>query len=454
MNQKIGENLSLRRLGEQIQNGQLDPRQLVDYFLAKIEQDDEKDKIFIEIYSKEARQEAEYAYQRVKNDRRRSLYDGIPLVWKDNFDIEGKPTTAGLPVFRDRIAQKNAVIYQIAVDAGLICLGKTNMTELAFSGLGINPSFGTPRNPFDSQLARVPGGSSSGSAIALAKGLCCASMGTDTGGSIRTPAAWNHLVGLKTTAGLLSTAGIIPLSQTLDTVGFLTRQVEDAASLYYLFTQTQQQDLFKPDLEDINLLVCTTTVWEQINDEVAETIEIFLEKIATQGIRIERKPIPEIEPIFELLNTYGNIVSYEASQNWLSFLLANPGCISPDILERFRLGSTLTPSNINKVHQGLREFQQQYLQRTHNYQAILMPTVANLPPVITELEQDRQKYNSENLMSLRNTRLVNLLGLCALSLPVGMTKSGLPVGLMLVAPPLAETVLLQVGITLENFVIN
>ncbi|MEA5605298.1 amidase [Nostoc sp. UHCC 0252] len=446
------EHLSIQKLGEQINNQELDPRHLVEYFLDKIDRDSEKDLIFIEIYREEALQAAQAAYQRAKEHRRLSWYDGIPLVWKDNFNIQGKPTTAGLKVFQDKIATENAVIYQIAVESGLICLGKTNMTELAFSGLGINPNFGTPSNPFDLDKKRVPGGSSSGSAIAVAKGLCCVAIGTDTGGSIRTPAAWNNLVGLKTTAGLLPTEGIIPLSQTLDTVGFLTRTIEDAASLYNLFTRTENTNLSHLKLADINLLVCQTTVWEQINQEVLEKLTTFIENIATKGIKIHSDAIVEFEQVCELINRQGNIVSYEASQNWLKFLEANPECISPDIFERFSLGATLNKSDIEQVHQGLYILQQQYLQRTHDYQVVLMPTVVSLPPVINELEQDSQKYQAENLLSLRNTRLVNLLGLCALSLPIGMTDSGLPIGLMLVAPPFSENLLLTVGAILENLV--
>lgn len=444
------ENLSLQEIGEQINSQQLDPRHLVEYFLNKIAQEPEKDLIFIDIYREEALQAAQAAYQRAKENRRLSWYDGIPLVWKDNIDIQGKPTTAGLKIFHNKIATQNAAIYQIAVEAGLICLGKTNMTELAFSGLGINPNFGTPSNPFDSQQKRVPGGSSSGSAVAVAKGLCCAAIGTDTGGSIRTPAAWNNLVGLKTTVGLLPTEGIVPLSQTLDTVGFLTRTIEDAASLYNLFTRNQDNNLPQLKSEEINLLVCQTTVWEQIEPQILDKLIVIIEEVAAKGIKISQDDIPEFEKVFELINRHGNIVSYEASQNWLNFLEANPGCISPDIFERFRLGAKINKTEIEKVHQGLKILQQQYLQRTHNYQVVLMPTVVSLPPVIDELEQDSQKYHAENLLSLRNTRIINLLGLSALSLPIGMTDSGLPIGLMLVAPPFAESLLLQIGKTLKS----
>lgn len=454
MDNYTNKNPSLKTLGEQIQNQQLDPRQLVRDFLDGIDRDEDKDKIFIDIYREEACQASEAAYQRMKSGQRLSLYDGIPIVWKDNFEIKDKPTTAGLRIFHNRIASKNATVYQTATDAGLVCLGKTNMTELAFSGLGINPTFGTPRNPFDPHQRRVPGGSSSGSAVAVAKRLCCASIGTDTGGSIRTPAAWNSLVGLKTTAKLLPMDGVIPLSQTLDTIGFLTHSIEDATSLYHIFTRTQPEDRTHKHLEQLELLVCTTTVWDRIDNEVAKPIETFLEQLSGHGVKIDRQPIPEITRVLELIDTYGNIVSYEASENWLKFLDTNPGCISTDILDRFRLGSKLTDANIQIVRQGLQEIQHSYVQQTSRYHAVLMPTVVNLPPIINELEQDSQKYNLENLLSLRNTRLVNLLGLCALSLPIGMTESGLPVGLMIVSPPFTEKNLLQVGKKLENIAAN
>ncbi len=275
-------NSTLEDVGFGINNGSIDARELVEYFLTKIDHEVEKNNIFIEVFREQAKKEAEAAYERANTNTRLSLYDGIPLVWKDNFDIKGKPTSAGLKILLDRVATRDAVAYRTAADAGFICLGKTNMTELAFSGLGLNPTFGTPRNPFDLLKARVPGGSSSGSSVAVAKGLCCAAIGTDTGGSIRTPAAWNNLVGLKTTAGLISTEGVIPLSQTLDTVGFMTRCVEDAAILYHVIAQTDKVDLSGAGCKGINLLVCTNTVWDEIDPDVSAVLNSSIEDIATR----------------------------------------------------------------------------------------------------------------------------------------------------------------------------
>jgi aspartyl-tRNA(Asn)/glutamyl-tRNA(Gln) amidotransferase subunit A len=440
--------LSLETVGLSISNGSLDPRELTEYFLTKIDQETDQTKIFVEVFREEAKKAASAAYERARSNRRLSLYDGIPLVWKDNFDIRGKSTSAGLKSLQGRVATKDSFAYRIAAQAGFICLGKTNMTELAFSGLGINPTFGTPSNPFDHQNVRVPGGSSSGSAIAVAKGLCCAGIGTDTGGSIRTPAAWNNLVGLKTTASLISTQGVIPLSQTLDTVGFITRCVADAAVLYHIITQTKKVSLSEVNYKRFKLLVCTNIVWDNIDPEILNVLDKVIEKIESKNEIIDRGDIVEFERVLELVNTKGNIVNYEGSRNWSEFLGNNPNSISQEILDRFEIGAKI--KDVQVVYQELESLKKQYLDRVDGYDAILMPTVASLPPILSELEQDSKKYVAENLMSLRNTRLANLLGLCAISLPVGFTSVGLPVSLMLVSSPFSEVKLLHLASRIEQ----
>lgn len=450
MSKQTWESWMLDDIGQGINNGTVDPRELINYFLTKIDQEVEKEKIFVDVFKEQAKKEAQAAYERAFFHTRLSLYDGIPLVWKDNFDIKGKPTSAGVKVLQKRIAQKDAVAYRIATDAGFICLGKTNMTELAFSGLGINPTFGTPINPFDSLKARVPGGSSSGSAIAVAKGLCCAGIGTDTGGSIRTPAAWNNLVGFKPTVGLISTEGVVPLSPTLDTVGFLTRCVQDAATLYHIIAQTEKVDLSDTECKGLNLLFCTNTVLDNIDTEIQAVLDSYVKNIVKRGIIIKRDQIPEFEIALDIVNTKGNIVNYQASKNWDEFLKVHPDCISQDILDRFQAGAKITESDIREVFDSLTDIKKKYLQRTSDYDAILMPTIVRLPPVISELVQDSKKYKLENMMSLRNTRLANLLGLCAISLPAGFTSSGLPVGIMLVAAPFSEARLLRIAAALTE----
>ncbi len=444
------ENSSLKDLGLGIEDGSVDPCELVEYFLRKIDMDEDRDTIFLNILNSRAKEEAKEAKARAKAGNRRSLYDGIPIAWKDNIDIKGESTSAGLPILAKNKATSNSDAFSLATEAGLICIGKTNMTELAFSGLGINPNYGTPVNPYSDDAPRVPGGSSSGSAISVAKGLCCAAIGTDTGGSIRTPAAWNRLVGLKTTAKLISTKGVVPLSQTLDTVGFLTKTVEDSAALLEIFSKIERVDLADLNCNGLNLLVCSNEVWNEIDPEVDEVMRCALEKLSQGGTKVRWEKIPEIGELLDLVNTYGHIVSYEGSKNWSKFLEENPGAISSDILARFHLGAKIKEDSIRHVYTVLEEIRGRYNIRTGRCNAVIMPAVSTVPPVIAELEADADLYSQQNFLSLRNTRLANLLGLCAISIPAGLTKAGFPVGFMLVSEPFSEENLLKVAAAVEK----
>ena len=454
MSKSQWENSSLKALGRGIENGNINPRELVEYFLGKIEQEKDRDTIFLNILDKKAREEAKDAATRAKGRHRRSLYDGIPLVWKDNIDIQGEPTSAGLPVLAKTKAPCNSEAYSLAVDAGFICLGKTNMTELAFSGLGINPNYGTPINPYSDENPRVPGGSSSGSAISVAKGLCCAGIGTDTGGSIRTPAAWNGLVGLKTTAKLISTKGVVPLSQTLDTVGFLTKTVEDSATLLEIFGKTGIIKLSDSNCNGLNLTVCTNEVWDNIDPEVNEVMHSVLDKLSRAGARIKWEEISEIGEVLDLVNTHGHIVSYEGNKNWGKFLDENPGSISDNILARFRLGAKINENAIRHVYTTMEVIKEKYKSRMDGCNAVIMPTVSIVPPVIAKLEADSDLYARQNFLSLRNTRLANLLGLCSISIPAGLTTSRFPVGLMLVSEPFSEPDLLRTAAAVEKCIMS
>ncbi len=215
-------------LGEAIATGAIDPVDLAEHFLARIEAGDAEHSVYLAATPERARAESQAAALRAREGRRIGPLDGVPMSWKDLFDSAGVATTAASTLFADRVPEADAALLARASRAGMVCLGKTNLTEFAFSGLGINPHFGTPANAYDAEVARVPGGSSSGAAVSVARGLAPAAIGSDTGGSVRIPAAWNGLVGLKTTAGLLPMAGVIPLAASLDTAGPLTRDVADA----------------------------------------------------------------------------------------------------------------------------------------------------------------------------------------------------------------------------------
>ena len=224
--------MSALALGAGIEGGAIDPRALTEYFLERIEEVDGDHAIYLRITAARARAEAEAAHRRAQTGLGQSPLDGVPISWKDLYDSAGDVTSHGTPALADRVATSDAKVLARATRAGLVCLGKTNQTEFAFSILGLNPKMGTPPNPFDEAVARIPGGSSSGAAVSVSRGLAAAAIGSDTGGSVRVPAAWNGLVGLKTSFGLLPLEGVLGLSTSMDTVGPLTRDVADAAALF------------------------------------------------------------------------------------------------------------------------------------------------------------------------------------------------------------------------------
>ncbi|MFT5969038.1 MAG: aspartyl-tRNA(Asn)/glutamyl-tRNA(Gln) amidotransferase subunit A, partial [Yoonia sp.] len=213
-------------LGRGIAAGTIDPVDLTETYLAAIDAHVFRDRIYARVSHDRARAEAKAAQTRSASGMRRSALDGVPISWKDLFDTAGIGTEAGTMLMEGRVPDTDADVLQNATAAGLVCLGKTHMSEIAFSGLGLNPMTATP--PCKNDPDAVPGGSSSGAGASVAFGLAAAAIGSDTGGSVRIPAAWNDLVGLKTSHGMLSLTGVVPLCQTFDSVGPLCRSVEDA----------------------------------------------------------------------------------------------------------------------------------------------------------------------------------------------------------------------------------
>ena len=214
-------------LGADLRTGRLDAVELTERTLAAINSHGDK-AIFIEVFAARARREAAAAAARLKAGRPLSPLDGVPAAWKDLFDVEGKVTTAGSVVLKsDPSAARDAPLLAAAAAAGIVTIGTTNMTEFAFSGIGLNPHYGTPRNPHDPKVARSPGGSSAGSAVAVAAGLAPVAIGTDTSGSVRVPASFNGVTGYKSSTGRYPMEGVFPLSRTLDSLGPLAHTVED-----------------------------------------------------------------------------------------------------------------------------------------------------------------------------------------------------------------------------------
>ena len=447
--------MSALALGAGIESGAIDPRALTEFFLERIEAADGDRAIYLRLTAERSRAEAEAAHRRAQTGFRQSPLDGVPISWKDLYDSAGDVTSHGTPALADRVAARDATVLARATRAGLVCLGKTNQSEFAFSILGLNPKLGTPPNPFDNRVARLPGGSSSGAAVSLSRGLAAAAIGSDTGGSVRVPAAWNGLVGLKTSFGLLPLDGVLGLSTSMDTVGPLTRDVADATALFaVLGGRFGAGNRPAPDLEGAtfsraHFALPTTFVWDSLDPGVDAAARGAVERLRAAGCAIDETPVPEFAEAEELVGRLGPYHAAECHALWHDVIEARPELVYTPIQERIRSGAEMSATDAARAKLGLAEISRRLHARIRRYGVLVMPTVAVSPPPIANLEADIEVYRATNVAVLRNTRLANYLACCALTLPCERDGNGVPVGLTLMAPPGDEERLLRLGSAIE-----
>lgn len=433
--------MTATELGRGIEAGGIDPRELAEVYLAAIDSHPDAPAIYARTTPERARAEADAAAARARAGLRRGPLDGVPLSWKDLFDSAGVATEAGSALLAGRTPERDAAVLATATRAGLVCLGKTHLSELAFSVLGVNPVTATPPNINDPELA--PGGSSSGAAASVAFGLAAGGIGSDTAGSARVPAAWNDLVGFKPTHGRLPLDGVVPLRPGFDTVGPLCRSVEDAALLLGALSGDPAPDLAETTLAGTRLFVLDDAALLPCRDEPRAAFEAAAERLATAGARLERgTPPAELAAVPRLWPT----VAAEAYGVWRDTIEANPDVMFPPIRDRFRLGAAITAADYVAALCALDRTRAAWRAATAGYDAVLLPTTASLPPKLERLLAEPDHYAAENLLALRNTNLANLLGLCALTLPAGVPSCGL----MAMAPAGHDARLLRIGAALER----
>lgn len=435
---------SASEIGAAIGAGTADPVALTEHYL---EQAAASADIYVRLTPDRARREARAARERAKAGLRRGPLDGVPISWKDLVDLADEPTEAGSALRKGAMAATDAPVATRLAREGLVCLGKTHLSELAFSGLGYNPMTATAPNRYDRD--RVPGGSSSGAAASVWAGLAAAAIGSDTGGSVRIPSAWSGLVGLKTTAGLIPLDGVTALSPSLDTIGPLCRSVADAALLHAALAARRAPDLAGACVKGMAFLVPDTTVFDAIDSELLSAFDPALDRLSAAGASIRRAPIPEFAEALDVTAKNGAIVNTEGYAVWKDEIEARPDAMYPLIRERFRSGAGYRSDQIEHARLTVATLARSYLGRTAGADAVLMPTTPNHAPKIADIAASDDVYVRENLLALRNTRLGNLFGLCSLALPNGMTGSGQPASLMLFAPPFDEARLLRVGAAIE-----
>jgi len=407
-------------LGRAIGAGKVHPVELVEAQLAAIDLHPLAGRIYARVTPKRARAEAMAAAGRAKAGLRKGLLDGVPLSWKDLFDTAGTATEAGSALLKHRTPGADAEVLARATLAGLVCLGKTHMSELAFSGLGLNPVTATPPSVNDPDA--VAGGSSSGAAASVAFGLAPAAIGSDTGGSVRIPAAWNDLVGLKTTAGLLPLTGTVPLCETFDTIGPLARNVEDCALLLGIMEGRPAPDLRGAQLRGARLLLLETVALDGLRPDPAAAFDRSVARLGAAGARIEQLAAPEVT---EAMGLAALLFTAEAYAIWRDTIEAAPQKMFPRILERFRSGAGFTAADYVAGWRRLRALRRIWADRVAGADAVILPTAPILPPQANRLMTDDAYYVAENLLALRNTRIANLLGLSAVTLPAGAPSCGI-----------------------------
>lgn len=436
-------------LGAELAAGRLDAVELCEAVLAAIAASDDP-AIFVATTPERARREAEASAQRHREGRPLGILDGVPVAWKDLFAIAGMPTTAGSRVLADAppAAHDAAVVARLA-EAGMVTVGRVNMTEFAYSGIGLNPHHGTPRNPCGAGEARIPGGSSSGSAVAVARGLVPVAMGSDTSGSVRIPAALNGVVGYKASGGRYPMDGVHPLAPSLDTLGPLTRTVEDAILVDAALRGVAATPL-PPDPQGARIVVPTSVVFDRAEPAVAENFEATLDRLRAAGMRIERCPLPAFEDIFDLFSRHGTLVAAEAYPVLKEFVDGpRAGEVDHRVVARARLGATITQEARQALLTARERLASEAAAALGPGAFVAYPTVPVVAPTIASLEADDELFFATNMLILRNTMLGSFLGWCGVSIPDGADASGLPTGFLLNAPAGADDALLALARRLE-----
>lgn len=449
MNKQIHE-MSALQLGAGIRSGDLDPVAVTEHFLARIDAVDTDRKIYVRTTRERALAEAMAARQRQADGALRGPLDGVPMSWKDLVDTGGFPTEGGSRLYQGRLPDRDALALQRATAAGMICLGKTNLPDLAYSGLGVNPHTGTPANAHSPKGdPRVPGGSSAGAGVSVALGLAPAGIGSDTGGSVRIPAAFNGIVGLKTTWGLIPLEGVMLLAPSLDTLGPLTRDVADANQISAILSATRPADLGGASLKGARLLHATGHDDDVIQPGVKAAVEAAVERCRAAGAEVVTRRLDAFDAVDEMVSQHGNPVTLEGWALWHQAIDANPGAIYPPILERIREGRKGTAIDAETMRRRFMDLQRAYINATAGFDAVLMHSVPVVAPPIAMVENDTEQHGRQALLSSIATRRVNYLGLCGLSLPCGLSD-GMPVGLAVIGHPFDEGRVLRTGVAIER----
>jgi aspartyl-tRNA(Asn)/glutamyl-tRNA(Gln) amidotransferase subunit A len=447
---------SIARLARDFRSGALSPLELTRHLLSRIAAQDRRAHAFRLVCPDRALAEAGAAEAQLRAGQDRGPLHGVPFVAKDLFDVRGLPTTAGTRLLESNVAAEDATAVARLAAAGMVLLGKTHTVQLAYGGAGINHDQGTPSNPWH-PVPHLPGGSSSGTAVAIAAGFAPAGLGTDTGGSVRIPASFCGISGLKTTRGLISRAGVWPLSFSLDTVGPMARSVEDLALVHHALEGPDPRDpslICRPSqdvvrtldvgVRELRLAFAETVFWDDADPEVVDAVRACGRVFQDLGARVGHVDLPEADEA-RRLNPRGLIIAAEAYTLNRRLLDEHFDELDPVVASRMIAGRDVAAHDYLATLLAWQRLRAEAAHRLRDVDALLCPTTMIAARPVGEGEAGLEAYAALNLNCLRNTAIGNILDLCGVSVPCGFTREGLPIGLTIYGKPFDEATVLRAG---------
>lgn len=442
--------LSLSEASRLIRDKKISPVELTQRCLNRIERLNPKLNAFITVTAEAALAQARQAETEVQRGHWRGPLHGIPIALKDLFDTAGVQTTAASELFKDRIPTEDGEIVRRLKDAGSVMLGKLNMHEFAYGGSSVISYYGPVHNPWS--FDHEAGGSSSGSAVAMAAGLCYGSVGSDTGGSIRQPSAYCGTVGLKPTYGRVSTRGVVPLSWLYDHVGPMTRTVEDAAAMLQVLAGYDPADANSADTPvpdytaalsqkgALRVGVPRAYFYEGLHPDIESAMKDALAVISKLAASVRDIEMPASND-----TTILRAEAYHAEN-----VKKNPELYQPETLKRIRAGEDVTTATYIQARRQVDQYRHNIRKVFETVDLLVTPTTPVPPFTISELLADMDNLRTKEILTLRNTRPFNILGLPSISVPCGFTKSGLPIGLQISGAPWAEGNVLRLAHAYEQ----
>ena len=441
---------SLSEINKSLRNGDISTLDIAQEVIENFNISNSSHNAFIEFNDKKITEEAIRIDKKLKGNKFYAL-SGIPISVKDLYGVDKYKTRAGTPRELPKKWEQQGPLIDILDDNNALITGKTHTVEFAFGGVGINPHWGTPTNPWDKKNHRAPGGSSAGSGVSLCSNTASLALGTDTAGSVRIPASVTGNVGLKTTKNRWSTNGIVPLSKSFDTPGILTNTVEDAIYAFEELDKTSpynsisKQKIINDDLK----FTAAIDDWffEKCEKSIYTEIKRVLKKIETKNTIRNTTPIREINQS-HVLFTKGGLAAAEFASFINGEMIEMKNTLDPNVEFRIRDMESFSAIDYLQRKYLLEEMAESIQRKFEEFDIIISPTVPISPPIVKELK-DPKKYSEANGLMLRNTSPINLLGLSAITIPVALDHNNMPIGLQLIGPANSERKLLSIALTIE-----